>query len=47
MHARLLRRKDQRPLRLFRDLRSSFVFDPVRPRLARWEHKQPQGAAEL
>ena len=23
----------------------SGIFDPVRPRLARWEHKRPQGAA--
>ena len=27
------------------DLRSRYVFAPVRPRLARWEHKRPQGAA--
>ena len=32
-------------LRLLRDLRSRYVFAPVRPRLARWEHKRHQGAA--
>ena len=25
--------------------RSRWVFAPVQPRLARWEHKRPQGAA--
>ena len=45
MHARPHRRKDQLPLRSLRDLRSRYVFAPVRPRLARWEYKQPQGAA--
>ena len=45
MHARPHRRKDQLPLRSLRDLRSRWVFAPFRPRLARWEHKRPQGAA--
>ena len=45
MHARPHRRKDQLPLRSLRDLRSFWVFAPVRPRLARWEHKRPRGAA--
>ena len=40
-----LRPKDQLTLRLLRDLRSRYVFAPVRPRLARWENKRPQGAA--
>ena len=33
------------PLRSLRDLRSRWVFAPARPRLARWEHNRPQGAA--
>ena len=45
MQARPHRRKDQLPLRSLRDLRSPYVFAPVRPRLARWENKRPQGAA--
>ena len=45
MHARPHRRKDQLPLRSLRDLRFRYVFAPVRPRLARWEQKRPQGAA--
>ena len=45
MHARPHRRKDQLPLRSLRDLRSRWVFAPVRPRLARWDYKRPQGAA--
>ena len=36
MHARPYRRK------VFRDLRSHFIFAAVRPRLARWEHERPQ-----
>ena len=43
MHARPHRRKDQLLLRSLRDLRSRFA--PARPRLARCEHKQPQGSA--
>ena len=43
MHARPQRRKDQLPLRSLRDLRSRSVFAPVRPRLAKWEYKQPKG----
>ena len=43
MHARLHHRKDQLRLRSLRDLRSRWVFAPVRPRLARWEYKQPKG----
>ena len=45
LHARPRRRNDQLPLRSLRDLRSRYVFAPVRPRLARWrwEHKQPKG----
>ena len=45
MHARPHRSKDQLPIRSLRDLRSRKVFAPVRPRLARWEYKRPQGAA--
>ena len=45
MHARPRRRKDQLSLRSLRYLCSRYVFAPVRPRLARWEHKRPQGAA--
>ena len=45
MHARPHRCKDQLPLRSLRDLRSRRGFAPVRPRLARWEYKRPQGAA--
>ena len=45
MHARPHRHKDQLPLRSLRDLRSRYVFAPARPRLARWDHKRPQGAA--
>ena len=45
MHARHHRRKDQLPQRSLRDLGSRLVFAPVRPRLARWEYKRPQGAA--
>ena len=45
MHARPHRRKDQLSLRSLRDLRSRYVFAPVRPRLARWEHRRPQGGA--
>ena len=45
MHAHPHRRKDQIQLRSLRDLRSPWVFAPVRLRLARWEHKRPQGAA--
>ena len=41
MQAHPHRRKDQLPLRSLRDLRSRYVFAPVRPRLARWEHKRP------
>ena len=37
--------KNQLPLRSLRDHRSRKVFAHVRPRLARWEHKRPQGAA--
>ena len=44
MHARPHRRKDQLPLRSLRDLCSRSVCAPVRPRLASWEHKRPQGA---
>ena len=44
MHARPHRRKDQLPLRSLRDLRSRYVFAPVRPRLARWEYKRPLGS---
>ena len=40
MHARPHRRENQLPLQSLRDL-----FAPVRPGLARWEHKRPQGAA--
>ena len=36
-------RKDKLPLRLLRELRSCYVFAPVRPSLARWEHEWPQG----
>ena len=39
------RRKDQLPLRSLRDLRSRDAFAPVRPSLARWEYKRPQGTA--
>ena len=42
MHARPHRRRDQLPLRSLRHLRSRWVFAPVRPRLARWEHNRPQ-----
>ena len=28
---------------MLRDLRSRYVFAPVRPRLARWEYKGPRG----
>ena len=45
MHARPHRRKDQIPQRSHRDRRSHWVFAPVRPRLARWEHTRPLGAA--
>ena len=41
-HARPHHRKDQLPQRLLRDLRSRWVFAPVRPHLARWEYKRPQ-----
>ena len=44
MHSRPHRHKDQLPLRSLRDLRSRQVFAPIRPHLARWEHKQPQDA---
>ena len=47
MYARPHRRKDQLPLRSLRDLRSRYVFAPVRPCLARWEHRRPQGASML
>ena len=30
-----------------RILRSRSVFAPVRPRVARWKHKQPQGRGAL
>ena len=45
VHARHHHRKDQLPLRLLRDLRSRWVFAPVPPRLAKWEHMQPQRGA--
>ena len=45
MHARSHCRKDLLPLRSLRDFRSRLVFTPVRPRLARSEHKRPQWAA--
>ena len=45
MHARPHYRKDELTLRSLRDLGSRWVFAPVRPRLARWEHRRPQGAA--
>ena len=47
MQAHPQRRKDQVPLRSLRDLRSRLVFAPVRPRIARWEHKRPQAAVGL
>ena len=37
--------KNQLPLRTLRDLCSRLIFAPVRPRLARWKHTRPQGAA--
>ena len=45
MHVRPQRRKDQLSLRSLCDLRSRYVFPPVRSRLARWVEKRPQGAA--
>ena len=46
MHTRPHRHKDQLPLLSLRDLDSRQVFAPVRPRLVRWKHLRPQGAAE-
>ena len=47
MHARPQCRKDQLPLQSLRDLRSRWLFAIDRPRLARWEYKRLQRAAEF
>ena len=45
MHARPHRRKDQTSSHYdYFAISVSPVFAPARPRLARWEHKRPQGA---
>ena len=45
MQARPHHRKDQLPVRSFRDLRFRWVFAPTPPRLAKWEQMQHQGGA--
>ena len=45
MQARPKRRRDQLQLRSLCDLRSRWVFAPVRPRLAKVYNERPQGAS--